>query len=103
MVRGAKGGGPVLPAGRVLADLVAEEADAPGLVVRHPVLHAVAQVTGDHVGVFGEGLGRGTGRPAALVLERLRQVPVIERGEGLDARLQQGVDQAAVEIQARPG
>ena len=47
-----------------------------------------------------------TGQPPR-VLQRLGQVPVVERGPGLDAVLQERVDQAAVEVEAalvdRPG
>ena len=38
--------------------------------------------------------------PAAAVLQRLRQVPVVERDERRDAALQQRVDELAVEVQA---
>src|SRR5262249_57278399 len=38
--------------------------------------------------------------PPARVLELLREVPVEERGERLDPRLEQGVDEAAVEVEA---
>ena len=39
-------------------------------------------------------------RPAAGVLERLRQVPVVEREPGIDPALEQPVDQPVVEVQA---
>ena len=52
-------------------------------------------------GVLGEA-GRGVPRrPAAGVLERLRQVPVVQRQPRLDAVREQLVDQAPVEVQAR--
>ena len=35
-----------------------------------------------------------------LVLQRLRQVPVVERGERLDAGREQLIDQSAVEVEA---
>ena len=38
--------------------------------------------------------------PAAGVLERLRQIPVVERDEGLDAGLEQPVDEPVVEVEA---
>ena len=39
-------------------------------------------------------------RPAAAILERLRQVPVVERHARLDAASQQLVDQPIVEVEA---
>ena len=39
-------------------------------------------------------------RPAAAVLQRLRQVPVVERQVGLHAAREQAVDEAFVEVQA---
>ncbi len=79
---------------------MAQEADAPRLVVGDPVGDAVAQGSADHVGVLHKRLGRGPRRPAAGVLERLGQVPVVEGGKGGDAGLQQPVDQPPVEVQA---
>ena len=38
--------------------------------------------------------------PAAAILERLRQVPVVERDERLDAVREQLVDEAVVEVEA---
>ena len=76
------------------------ERDHPGLVVRHPVLDPVAQPPGDHLRVPHEGVHRGPARPAAAVLERLRQVPVVQRGKRPDAPLQHGVHQALVEIES---
>ena len=52
-------------------------------------------------GVLGEALGGVAVGPAARVLERLREVPVIERRHRLDAALEQPLDQAAVEAHAR--
>ena len=85
VVGGGERVGVALPAGRVLARSVAEPADDPGLALRDPVANAVAEAGRDDLDVLGEGLGRVAHGPAAAVLERLRQVPVVERRERLDA------------------
>lgn len=90
---------PVLMAGRVLADLVAEEGDAPRLVVGHPVFHPVAQVLRHHICIFDKRFGGGSTGPAARILQNLGQIPVVEGGEGGDTRLQQPVHQATVEVE----
>ena len=92
-------GAHVLHARRVAAFGVAEEGGAPGLVVRDPVVHAVAQAPRHERGVVDEGVHGGTLHPAAFVLQGLRQVPVVERGPGLEAALEHAVDQAVVEVQ----
>ena len=51
---------------------------------------------GHGLGVAGEVLGRGPGGPAALVLQDLRQVPVVEGDHRLDAVAQQLVHQLLV-------
>ena len=69
---------------------VAEERRAPRLVERRPVATRSPSRCVHDGGVLGE---RGTpcrGRPAALVLERLRQVPVVERRVGLRCRARAG-------------
>ena len=50
-------------------------------------------------GVIGEVTGKIPVRPAAPVLERLWQVPVIEGAPGTDAGGKQGVDQSAVIVE----
>ncbi len=54
---------------------------------------------GDHRRVVGERLGGGPLRPAAAVLQRLRQVPVVERDERPDPGLEEAVDEPVVEVQ----
>ena len=88
-------------AGRVLAPGVPDPRDDPRLVVRDPVLDAVAEPLGDDLGVLDERLGGRARRPAARVLERLRRVPVEERRERLDAVREQLVDEPVVEVEAR--
>src|SRR5215469_7762134 len=63
-------------------------------------MQAVAQLTGDDVGIVGEALGRFPVRPATLVFQSLRQVPVIQRGKRTDVGLMQGVDETLVEVEA---
>ena len=54
----------------------------------------------DDLGVLREGVDGLAGRPAAAILERLRQVPVVQRDERLDAVREQLVDEAVVEVEA---
>ena len=88
---------------RVHAVEVAEEGAAPRLVeviqscTRSPSRPATTR------GVVGEASAVVARRPAAAVLQRLRQVPVVQRGPRVDARGQQRVDQPVVEVEARPG
>jgi hypothetical protein len=69
------------------------------LIDREEVLHSIAKLPGDVARVVGEGLRRVLRLPTAvLVLKRLRQIPVILRGERLDTGGLHLVDQAAVEV-----
>jgi hypothetical protein len=70
------------------------------LVDGEEVPDPVAQLLGDVAGVVGEPQRDFARLPPPLVLEHLRQVPVIERGERLDARRQKLVDQTVVEVDA---
>src|SRR5262245_17590575 len=47
---------------------------------------AIAEILGDVSGILAKGFCGIPGLPASLVLQRLRQVPVVERREGLDFR-----------------
>jgi len=89
--------GAEMKAGGVLAGLVALDDEGAHLVHGHDALAAVGELAG---GVAGEELGRVAILPSAVVLERLRQVPVVERAEGLDAGRKQGIEQALVEVDA---
>ena len=79
---------------------VPDPRDDPRLVVRDPRVHAIAETRCNGVDVVDEQLCRRAIRPAALVLERLRRVPVEERRDGLDPVREQLVDEAVVEIEA---
>src|SRR5262245_59204168 len=75
--------------------------ERPELVDREEARDAIAEVLGDVSGVVCERLGRVLRLPAAvLILEGLRQIPVVQRDEGLDAGRPQLVDQSAVEVEA---
>ena len=85
--------------GRVLAGEIAVVGDDERFVQRHPVGDPVAEPRRDHVGVVGECFGGCSDGPPALVLERLREVPVVQRREGPNAGREQRVDQAVVEVE----
>ena len=82
------------------ADPVPQLHEGAELVDGEDVLHAVGEPLRDVAGVGGERV-RGVARlPAApTVLERLRQVPVVQGGKRLDAVREQLVDQAVVEVE----
>jgi len=67
---------------RVLPDRVSRVHDHARLVEGHPRIHEVAELAEADARVFLEGLRRAALEPAALVLERLRGVPVEEGGRG---------------------
>src|SRR3954463_10404724 len=77
------------------------EMDEPGAFVDgEEMLHAVAQARRDIGGVIREGLRRIARGPAAeAVLQRLRQVPMIQRRKRRDAVRERLVDKAVVEIE----
>jgi hypothetical protein len=93
-------GRPVLHPRGVLAELMAQQADAPGLVVGDEAGDSVAQLAGHHRGIVHEGFGGRARGPAPFVLQGLGQVPVIERGERRDPVLEQHVHEPAVEVEA---
>ena len=84
----------------VRADAVPEHGHHVRLVHRDPVLDPVGQSLADQRGVLGEPVDGVAVQPAALVLESLRQVPVVEGHHRLDAAHEQPVDQTLVEVQA---
>jgi hypothetical protein len=86
---------------RVYADDMAEIRDAPGFVLRQPVIDAIAQALRHDLRVVGEGVSSRARGPAALRLQRRRKIPVIQLRHGRNATRQQCINQALVEIQAR--
>src|SRR5215212_6919827 len=69
-------------------------------VMSDPILDAVTERTTDEIRVFHECVDCGTYRPAALILQFLRQVPVVERHEGRHICFKQTIHQLAIEIQS---
>src|SRR5665811_1844261 len=67
------------------------------LVQRDEMFDPVAEPLGDQAGIVRKSLGSVARLPAALVLKRLRQVPVIERDKGLDPGFEQFIYQATIE------
>jgi hypothetical protein len=95
--------------GRVDAQQVAQHADDPRLVVGAPALHAIAERAPADLGVLREALGGVARQPAAVLLQPLWQVPVVELHQRLDAVRLELVEKAPVEVDAallhgaRPG
>ena len=87
--------------GRVDPRAVPEPGGHPGLVQGDPGMHVVPERAVDDRRVLGEPRGRVAVPPTALVLQRLRQVPVIERRQRGDAVAVQRVHQPAVVVEAR--
>ena len=76
-------------AGGVQAESVAVDGVDERFVERDPHRDAVAEALGHDVGVLGEPGGGVPVEPAAVVLQRLRQVPVEQRDHGGDVVLEQ--------------
>ena len=91
--------GQALEPRRVAAFAVAEQRVDVGLVERHPMLDAVAQPFRNDARVVGEFLRDVTIEPAALLLQRLRQVPMVEAQPRRNAARDQFIDQTIVEIE----
>ena len=81
------------------AHAIAEQRVNVGLVEHHPMLDAVAEALRHDARVIGELVGDVALEPAALVLQRLRQIPVIEAKPRRDAARDEAVDQTVVEIE----
>jgi hypothetical protein len=81
----------VSQARRVPALEIADPGRAARLVDRDPVFDPVPEGPGHQRGVVSEPFSGLPRRPAAPILQGLRQVPVVKRREGSDARLQQRV------------
>ena len=89
-----------LLAGRVLAGRISERRDDARLVDGDPVLHPVGETFAHDRRIVGEAVDGRAVEPAAVVLERLRQVPVVEGHHRLRPGLEHLVDEAVVEVQA---
>jgi hypothetical protein len=103
VVRGGQGTEHQGLTGRVHTEAVAERHDHERLVQRDPHRYPVGEALRGGLRVVGEPV-RGVPRQpaAALVLKRLRQIPVEERGNRRDAGGEQRVGQPVVEVQAGP-
>ena len=86
--------------GRMPGHAVTEQGEDRWLVEGREAPHAIAVARGDQRSIVGEPSGDVAVEPSAPVLERLRQVPVIQAEPGFDAGRQQPVDQAIVEGEA---
>jgi len=93
MRRGERLGTTRVPRG-VHARAVAEERRTPRLVQRRPRRHAVAECGGHDARVVSEVQCGIAVRPTALVLQDLRQVPVVEGQDGRDPGFEERVDEA---------
>ena len=86
-------------AGSMLPVFIGLADEAGDFVHGHPMPHPVSQAADDGLGIDGEGIGGAAGHPAALVLQGLGQIPVVQGDVGLDAGLEQGVGEPIVEVQ----
>ncbi len=100
VVRRSRRGGWIVQAWCVLAGAVTVAGHDLRLVQRDPVLDPVAERVGDDSGVVREALGRVPHCPAALVLDFLRQIPVVERCGARDALAGEFVEQPLVIVEA---
>jgi hypothetical protein len=101
VVGGGGRGGVIAQPGRVVAVPVAVGRDHLRLVEGDPPGDPVAERLGGQCGVVGEPFGCIPTRPASLILQFLREVPVVEGGRGRDAVPGELVEQRAVIVQPR--
>jgi len=100
VVDGGQHVGQTLQAGGVVAEPVSEQRVDIGLVEDRPMLHAVAEPPSHHARVICERCGRIAIEPAALLLQRLRQVPMVEAQPRRDAVRDEPIDQTFVKVEA---
>src|SRR5258708_35468812 len=72
------------------------------LIDREETRDPVAKLPRDIAGIIRKRFGGVAGLPSALVLQRLRQVPVVKGRKRFDAGFEQRIDQAAVEVETLP-
>ena len=85
---------------RMLAAAVAEQREHRRLVEGRKPFDPVAVPLACDSGIVREPCGAVARRPAAEIVERLRQVPMIKTEPRLDARREQCIDQAVIECEA---
>ena len=90
----------VMLARGMLADFVAENRNAPGLIMGHPILDPVAQAFHHDIRVIHKGIQGSAVRPTAFIFERLGQIPVVQSDKRLHPGIQQPIHQPVVIIQA---
>ena len=101
VVHGRHGTGRLGPARGMDPGPVPEVGRAPRLVQGGPEVDTVPERVVDQAGVVGEPMGGVARRPAAGVLERLRQVPVVQGHSRGDPPREQGVHEPVVEGEPR--
>ncbi len=99
MVDGGHRLGGIADSRRMHSRRVTEERAAPRLVEGRPPAHLVVQRLEDGTRVVRKANGGVAYRPASGVLERLRQVPVIERRHRIDAGRSEGIDEPPIEVE----
>ena len=87
---------------RMPGEAIAEQREQRRFVEGGEAPDAVAEAARNQCRIVGEPAGDVAVEPAAVVLQGLRQVPVVKAEPGLDACRQKPVDQPIVEGQARP-
>src|SRR5215211_2253882 len=100
VVCGGERHGAIFVARGVDAEAVTHPGRYPGLVQGDPEPHALREGLVDDAGVLCEALARVPVGPATCILQRLRQVPVVQRQHRLDGASSQAVDEPAVEVEA---
>src|ERR1017187_7604042 len=88
------------PSRRADAEPVAEIGDDPRLVEGDPPGYTVAECSADDRRVLGEVLGGLPPGPASGILERLGEIPVVERDHRLYPAVEQASNQSPVVIEA---
>src|SRR5215211_2949676 len=100
VVCGGKGPGADFVSRGVDAEAVTHPGRDPGLVQGDPEPYAIRETFVDDSGVLCKALARIPVSPAAQILQRLRQVPMIERKHRFYGALSQAVDKSAVKVEA---
>src|SRR5215208_5918687 len=100
VVSGSEGPGAVFVSRGVDPKAVTHPGRDPGLVQGDPEPYAIREGFVDDSSVLRKALARVPVDPAACILKRLRQVPMIEREHGFDGALSQAVDEPAVKVEA---
>ena len=83
VMRDARGLGEARMPGRQHAAHIPAVRHDPWLVEGHPQVHAIVEGAHDDIGVVGEPGGTIGVQPSAVILERGRQIPVVERDDRL--------------------